>query len=675
MNEVEKIIDKLNTLRNKYYDSGSDVDDEEFDFLEDKLRAYQNDPVYMLIINKYFSQIGASVNKSRDTKIKHKIPMLSMQKCQTVEEAQKWFNSIINIQGLEFTNNEPYIWIDPKLDGISGNIIFGDSGEFIMGTTRGDGYVGALIPFADKIDGVPKKFLPRCELRGEFIIPKKHKDKYNGPLRNICAGIMKRKEWSNDVDDVQFVIYDVNFYNEFDEKRIITIPNVGTYDLNFKNRGDKISTIKKILVDLNQNFHIVDVEKTNDISAIYEKYIKYLRNDWDWETDGLIMTIDGSRFNYKIIDDNYKITTCHRYNMALKPPANCAKSYIRGIEISVNRQQLSFVSIIEPVTLMDVRVSRATLDNYQNILKNNIGVGSTVLVKRTNDVIPKIINFYNEPGVNIKPFKITKCPCCGSELVVYNQNLMCPNEYGCIDIFKSKIENLINIMDVKNFGPTIISAIAEYMKSKNIKFTLYNFIKGIMLVNDHYEFEDCVYEFYNGGKRPENLKKAINEFFDNLTEVKIIGAFNIPNIGVVSLKNNGIVDYDSFMKYVDKLNKSVMLEYEFERTLYYWMKDPIHSKELKDTITLLKPYFNKELVNDDTVQTYCISGEIEGFKSKSDVVKYIESKIPTLRYTENFNSSVNYLLTTEDSTNKAIRAKKYGIPIVSMSELLKQFGQ
>ena len=667
MSEIETLVNKLNSLRAKYYNDSSDLNDEEFDFLEDKLRSL--DPN-----NVYFNQVGSST--TRDVKMKLKIPMLSMQKCQTAEEAQKWFEDITSVSGLEFINNEPYVWIDPKLDGISGNIVFDDEGNFSVASTRGDGHIGAVIPFANKIDGIPNKFLPRCELRGEFIIPKIYKEKYKGPLRNICSGIMKRKEWSSDVNDIQFVIYDVNFYDSFDENRIVTIPGVGSYDLNFKDRGDKMSLIKRVLLDLNQNFHIVEVEKTNNIPEIYEKYIHFLRNNWDWETDGLIMTIDGSRYNYKVIDDKYKITTCHKYNMALKPPANCGKSHIRGIETSVNRQQLSFVAIIDQITLMDVRVGRATLDNYQNILKHNIGIGSTVLVKRTNDVIPKIVNFFNEPGVEIKPFKITNCPCCGSELVVYNQNLMCPNEFGCIDIFKSKVENLINVLDVKNFGPSIISAIVDYMRDKAIKFTLLDFIKGIELKDNHYEFEDFVEEFYNGGKRPENLKESIKEFFNNLTEIKIIGAFNIPNIGVTSLQNYGINDYDSLIKYIEKLDNKPILEYEFDKTIYYWMKDPKHADELKETITLLKPYFKKEeVLNNKDIQTYCISGEVEGFKSKSDAVKFIESKVPTLKYTENFNSSVNYLLTTEEATSKAIKAKKYGIPIVTLSELLSRFGK
>lgn len=674
MSEVESIINKLNALRTKYYNTGSEMDDEEFDFLEDKLRAYQNDPVYTMLVNKYFSQIGSSSNASRDVKVKLKIPMLSMQKCQTVEEAQKWYYDIISVPGLEFENG-PGVWIDPKLDGISGNLVFDDNGDFISSNTRGDGYIGALIPFANKIDGVVNRFLPRCELRGEFIIPKKYRDHFNGPLRNICAGIMKRKEWTPDVNYVQFVIYDVNFYDQFDEKRIITIPGVGSYDLNFKNRGHKIDTIKKILLDLNQDFHIVDVTRTDNIPDIYEEYIKSWRNDWDWETDGLIMTIDGNRFNYKVIDDKYKITTCHKYNMALKPPANCAKSHIRGIETSVNRHQLSFVAIIDPVTLMDVRVGRATLDNYITIKKFDIGIGSTVLVKRSNDVIPKIINFYNEPDAKIKVFHIDKCPCCGSDLVVYNQNLMCPNEFGCTDIFKSKIENLIDVVGVKNFGGVIINAIVDYMHKNNIPLRIYDFIKGIELKNDHYDFEDCVYEFYNGGKRPENLKETIKDFFNNLTELKIIGAFNIPNIGVTSLKNNGIIDFDSLLKHIEKLNKTSVLEYEFDKTIFYWTKDPERFNELKKTIELLKPYFKKEVLVDENTKTYCISGEVEGFKSKADVVKFLESKIPTLKYTENFNSSVNYLLTTETSTGKTIKAKKYGIPIVSMTELLKLYSQ
>ena len=72
-----------------------------------------------------------------------------------------------------------------------------------------------------------------------------------------------------------------------------------------------------------------------------------------------------------------------------------AESEITDIKIKVNRQKVSFVAELKPVQLLNVVVHNATLDNYTNMVKNKIGIGTTVLVKRSNDVIPKVYNFYN----------------------------------------------------------------------------------------------------------------------------------------------------------------------------------------------------------------------------------------------------------------------------------------
>ena len=143
MKEIEELVNKLNDLRKKYYNDSSNVNDEEFDYYENKLR--QLDPT-----NPYFEQVGAKINKD-DEEVEHIIPMLSMQKVQTAEDAVKWFNSLAFRFGC--------VWIDPKLDGISGKLVYDKDGNFQYASTRGDGFVGAKIRFADSIN-IPKKFLP-----------------------------------------------------------------------------------------------------------------------------------------------------------------------------------------------------------------------------------------------------------------------------------------------------------------------------------------------------------------------------------------------------------------------------------------------------------------------------------------------------------------------------------
>lgn len=652
MSEIDNLVKKLNKCREDYYNGSSIIDDEEFDFLERRLKSL--DPN-----NSYFDQIG-NKNSAGSIEIEHEIPMLSMQKVQTAEAAMKWMNDMSDILGAV----KPIVEIDPKLDGISGKIVYDSDGKFKYGSTRGDGLVGQVIPFANMVEGVVPTFIPNCELRGEFIIPKKYKDKINGALRNIANGFMKRKEWSPEVDYVNFVVYDIHFY---DNSKI------------FESRNDKMKFIKENVPEWYiDRFHMVEIYETSDIQSFYDKYISEYRDKWPYETDGIIMTIKGDQDVYDLIDSRYKISTFHRYNMALKPPANFAESKIKDIVSYTNRQKVSFVAIIDPVTLMDVRVSRATLDTWKNIKQNKIGIGTTVLVKRTNDVIPKIFKTYNDPKDNIKFIDLTHCPCCGTELVpYYDGDLMCPNEFGCKDIFKSKIEHLVNLTNVKNFGPVVIDFLVEEMYKEKLPLTFWSLFKCICQnPNGSYLYEQKIYDFYNGGKRPEIFRQAVSEFLDSLTELVLMGGFNIPNIGIQTLINNKITTLEKLKKYLEFLEKKPVLESDFDKSLYNWYKAG-KCEDLINSVNWLKDWgYNLETISEDDSDkiTYCISGEVEGFAHKKDFINYVNSKNPKLKFVDSVTTDTNYLVTSETKTSKALKAQKYGIPILTGSEFLKEFG-
>ena len=651
--EIKKLVDKLNRWREMYYNEGeTEVSDEEFDFEERRLK--EMDPN-----NEYFIQVGRKLkSNTRDIKIEHEVPMLSMQKVQVAEDAVKWLYDISKIPGLYFDDKLGLsVWVDPKLDGISGKIVFDRDGNFSYGSTRGDGKVGAIIKFAADIDGVPKHFVPNSELRGEFIINKKYSKLINGPLRNNCSGILKRLEYTDDVKYVSFVIYDFHAYNPKN-------------NIEFRDRGDKIKKIADILESLDEKFHIVPVEKTNNIPEIYDRYVNKLRKEWEYETDGIILTIDGGEDNYDLIDSKYTITTCHKYNMALKPPAEFASSVVTGIDIAVNRQKLSFVAKVNPIFINGVNVSRATLDNYQNMRKMKIGVGSTVLMKRSNDVIPKIVESYNEEGKYIDFLKITKCPVCGAELIKYYQDLACPNEYGCVGIFKSKVEYTFGCLGVKNIGPAVISGLVDWMFANNIKLT-YSSLFELLLSN---RIDDFLNEFYGAGKRSEIFKNAIKWMFDNMYEIKLLGGFNIPSIGEGELIKHNIKSFKDLKAYIKKVQSMNYLESAFDNVIFNWSKDENHIKDLLNCEKLLGQYFKVEEGIPEGSITYCISGEVPGYK-KSELVKYLKTINNSLVFVDSVTVNTNFLISYETGTTKVLKAKKYNIPVYTIDDVIDHYGK
>lgn len=648
-NEIEKLVNKLNEYRYKYYNNSSEINDEEFDYYENKLK--QLDPT-----NPYFKQVGAKLEKD-DEEVEHVLPMLSMQKVQTSEAAEKWYNTLAKQFG-------KIVWVDPKLDGISGKLVYDKNGDFVYASTRGDGLVGAKIKFADKMN-IPKKCIPNCELNGEFIINKKWQTYFNTSLRNMCSGILKRKEPSEDLKYISFVIYNIRTYDS---------------EFEFNNRGDKINKIKSILDNLNQHYDIIPLNKTDNVTEMYNLYVNKLRDEWEYETDGIILTVDGDQSIYDLINSKYKITTFNRYNMAVKPPANFAESEITDIKVKVNRQKVSFVASLKPVQLLNVVVSNATLDNYTNMVTNKIGIGTTVLVKRTNDVIPKVYNFYNNPSKDIKYLDITHCPSCGSKLVQVYQDVMCPNEFGCMAIYESKISNIISKFEILGIGESIIKGICEIIdkyKDKSIGYTLtlFDFFAGFMPLSDgSYKYEKDIEEMFNGGVRPKNFKAAMFNFFNNnLTESKLISCFNIPYIGETSLVEHNIRSLQQLRNYIDELENKVVLESVFDSTLFKWWKhNKIGREDMICCVELLKQFFKTEEEITSDTHLYCISGPVPDFYGNKNTYATAISDINSnYKYVKDVTSSIEYLVTTETNTSKVIKAHKYGVKIVDFDEFMK----
>ena len=652
INEIRKLVDELNSYRMKYY-NGEDtgITDEEFDFKERRLKEL--DPN-----NRYFYQVGAKT-QTRDIPVEHEFPMLSMQKEQTAEAVVDWFFDIQQkFPNLYFEDGVPSLWYEPKFDGISGKIVYDQNGNYKLASTRGDGNVGALIPFGMKIKGVIPKYIPNSELRGEFIIPKRYAREFSGPLRNSCSGILKRKEESDELKYVNFVTYDVHYYDN-------------NYRPNFKNRLDKLLSIIKISQDLNHIEPIMILpKKTVNIPQVYQDYVQNLREKWEYETDGIILTIDGGQDNYDMINSRYSITTCNRYNMALKPPAEFGSSEVIDIISSVNRMKISFVAQVKPIFINGVNVQRATLDNYQNMKKMKIGIGSTVLMKRSNDVIPKIVESYNEEGKEIKYIDITKCPCCGTPVVKVYQDIVCPNEYGCTDVYASKLEDFLTGLDVKNIGPAIIKGIVNYIQYKNWPFTFFSFLKMMNFIDFKTEFGMM---HFNGGKRTVNFIESAEYIFKNMTELKLLANFNIPYIGEGMLIKAGLTTVEKFLKYKEELDKKIVIEDVFDSRLIAWFKDKRHIEDLMQCYELLKPYFKEVKEHTGTEITYCISGEVPGFKNKQDFINKMNELNPDLLFISSVSSSLDYLVSVESNTSKVLKAKKYKIPILSPTEFIEKF--
>lgn len=341
---IEEIKKKYENLKQEYEDGIPSVTDEEFDEFEEwiKLNFPEQDFIY---------ETGV---KSFDDGDKLPIPMPSLKKIKTQEELARWVG--------KFPCKE-YI-VTAKLDGISA--------EWIMNTktllTRHDGINGKNISLhVDNIQGLISE--GNYIVRGEIILGK---DSYlsTGACRNICAGILNRKEKTNDSKELKFVAYEICYPVD-------------------------ISPIEQLKALQRMGFEVCRHVVVSDLSPDFlsETFEAFEKEDSHFNYDGVVIYPDIARdknFEHEIKNSRVTLPDDRR---AWKVRVNQKRENTRVIEVSWNvgaSGKMIPVIVHEPVMIDSVKISRVTGHNAKVIFGNKIGPDSIITISRSNDTIPKL---------------------------------------------------------------------------------------------------------------------------------------------------------------------------------------------------------------------------------------------------------------------------------------------
>lgn len=405
--------DKFNQLRKwdiEYYEMDSpSVSDETYDAC---VREYNGK-----YKKKYVSALGS--NSSIFEKYEHQYPVLSLDKVtdkETFEERIKNFGYNCIAQ--------------PKLDGLT--VVYYPNGKLI---SRGNGHVGEVLPF--KYD--PKLLPPPLDypVRMEAVITKddymEHfKDSSKNP-RNLAAGILRRKDLTEDIQYIRFYAYNI----------------LG---------ADHLSELQQLDYLLSKGFQIPETFYIEDEMRM--KYIFRKMEEWSKEqeyvTDGVVIKSNIAK-NVK----DYGSTSHHPNNaFAYKFVSRTAKTVLRDIEWSKGRSKLTPVAIFDPVKLNGATITRASLHNMNIIDKLNVKIGSNVEVTLKNEIIPQIVSSDGKGEKIIAPIK---CLCCGSLLFINGSMEVICNNPGCSMYLESTLNRIASKggLDIRGLSEKTISKIME----------------------------------------------------------------------------------------------------------------------------------------------------------------------------------------------------------------------
>ena len=138
------------------------------------------------------------------------------------------------------------------------------------------------------------------------------------------------------------------------------------------------------------------------------------RGNLGYDIDGAVIKIN--RYSDReLLGNTSKVP---KWAIAYKYPPEEKETKLLDIELSVGRTgRITPTAVFEPVRLCGTSVSRATLHNQDFIDDLDVGIGDTIVVYKSGEIIPKVKEVRKEKRTEgWKRFAIPDvCPVCGAK--------------------------------------------------------------------------------------------------------------------------------------------------------------------------------------------------------------------------------------------------------------------
>lgn len=407
----KRLVDEIKHHDRRYYvEDAPSIGDAKYDALFRELRALEAEHPELVTPDSPTQRVsGAAAAGFRPSR--HRKPMLSLDNAFDPNEVKEFEKRLRNFTK-QIGDVAPIAYVaEPKIDGLSINILYRNGG-FVSGATRGDGLQGEDVSANLKsIPDIPikltgKKIPDLIEIRGEIYMShdafarlneeqaENGKPLYVNP-RNAAAGSLRQLDAKITASrQLRFFAYawgEASALPEQTQWGMLT---------RLRDWGLPTNPLAR---------HCPDIDSA---LAVYAE-IEAQRGSLGYDIDGVVYKVD--RLDWQ--DRLGFAGRSPRWAIAHKFAAEEAETIVQGIDIQVGRTgALTPVARLSPVFVGGVMVSNATLHNEDEIVRKDVRVGDTVVVRRAGDVIPQILRVKIEARPeNTHPFVFPDvCPACGS---------------------------------------------------------------------------------------------------------------------------------------------------------------------------------------------------------------------------------------------------------------------
>ena len=647
---MQELIEIINELNYYYYTlDNPKVSDKEYDSLYDELVALEKE-TNIIFPYSPTQRVGGEI-LDKFEKHTHLAKLWSLDKSQNYGELINWDRRIRKaIEDYNSQNEDklppPKYVVEYKFDGLTINLTYKD-GILVQAATRGNGTVGeAILPQVKTIKTIPLKidFKGTMEVQGEGLMPLSVLEEYNKtadePLknaRNAAAGALRNLD-PKITEERKLVAY---FYN------------VGYIE------GKVFKTHKEVLEFLKENrLPVFPYAKEFDsIEEVIEEIERQNeeRHKLDLQTDGIVIKINDLRTR-EVLGYTNKFP---RWAMAFKYEAEEATTKLLDVVWNVGRTgKVTPTAILEPVEICGATIRRATLNNYDDILRKGVRINSRVLVRRSNDVIPEILGTVETDEETYEIKKPTHCPACGSELYQNGVHIFCPNSLSCKPQLVSRLVHFASrdAMNIEGFSEKTAERFVEELNIKDLP-QIYEV-----------KYEDLLKLEGFKDKKAKNLLEAI-ERSKNVPLNSFIFALGINNVGIKTA-----TDLANHFKSFDKLRSATFEELiaigDIGEVVANSIIEFFHDPRINEAIDKLlsegiNPYYKEVEVQESifTNKTVVITGTIEGYTRNEikDMIEKMGGKVAS-----SVSKNTDYVIVGENPGSKYDKAIELGIKIVRM---------
>ena len=391
-------------------------------------------------------------------KVRHLEAMLSIDSLMAPEEVLEFDGRVR--KGLE-VERVTYV-AEPKFDGLSVELVYQD-GEFVRGSTRGDGETGEdvtanlrtirALPLRLGGDGPSSRgtiavrgealmTLPEFEALNKRLI-ERSEEPFANP-RNAAAGAVRQLDPRITASRrLDLYAYEVMAAEGFAPRT----------------QAETLGALRGWGFHVERNVRVCDgIEE----ALRYQDELHAKRETLEYEIDGVVIKVDRRDWQGLL----GMRSRSPRWAVAFKFPPRIEVTRVLDIVVQVGRTgKLTPVASLQPVDVSGVTVSRATLHNQDEVLRKDVRVGDTVRVRRAGDVIPEVVEVLKEkrPRGATAFAMPAKCPVCGAAVEREGAYHVCTNGLSCPAQLEGHVIHFAarGAMDIAGLGEKTVKQLTE----------------------------------------------------------------------------------------------------------------------------------------------------------------------------------------------------------------------